>query len=289
LWIAILLTACVVSFPGTDVALRLGQPSAIAIGALLLGLWLQQQSVQKPAVVAFWVSLALKPQIGLPFMVYLILKRQRRAVALVAISSWLASLLVCALWLEFHCGAAWRHNLAANLAVALAPGGSNSPLPSNPAAFKFFNLQTVVALFTANGFAANCITWVVVAVLGVLWLMRATRTSEPIAISALAALALLPAYHLIADSPMLALLVPAIATIFMQSRKLAIAIGFCAGPSTFFYLQLHWLQLLSRMHVDPASLSRPATLLLFRELPLSLLLVSVMIIVVMYQPQKGTP
>jgi hypothetical protein len=101
--------------------------------------------------------------------------------------------------------------------------------------------------FTTDFRMINSASWLCVALLGLALLLGVTKATRPggaqqIAAGAIACLSLLTMYHLIADSPILVLLVPALCEIWARRRRLALAIGACA------------ISVLSRNDISVASL-----------------------------------
>jgi hypothetical protein len=89
--VAALTLAAVVAFPGAEVTLRLGQPAAIAIGSLLIGLFLFRRRHLTLRAVALFVSLALKPPLSLPIVFYVLLKRRYLIAGAAALDDFMAT------------------------------------------------------------------------------------------------------------------------------------------------------------------------------------------------------
>jgi hypothetical protein len=278
---ALLLTTLVLAHPGTMLSLGMGQPSALAASTLVLAVYFATRT-QNEIVIQKWlpslllaVSLATKPQLAVLAWLYCVITPRYRRIAAhsAAVTAVLLAVATCTLR---HTG--WRGTLHSNVVLAMSATGSNNPAPANPIAYKFFNLQTVTSLIAPNPHAYNALAWAITGATG-LWLLFAilrfplSANRDRLAFAATTALALLPAYHLIVDAPVLVLLVPATVALLSTRRIAGILVTLAALPSTYWYLQLH---IVHRLH-GQAALGVAARLVLLRQLPISLLLTTILL------------
>jgi hypothetical protein len=151
------------------------------------------------------IAVALKPQIGLPFLAYYLIRRRwsiaTTAVALLAV---LASIAIFQL-MESH--TPWIESYRYNSRTLFAHGSLGDFTESNPIRFSLVNLQVLLYTFLPDRAWANSLAILTVGLLGLLWLLLAGRCAdtrnELLALGALTVLSLLPVYHRLYDATLL--------------------------------------------------------------------------------------
>jgi hypothetical protein len=150
------------------------------------------------------LSLALKPQIALCFLIYQIVRRQNRVTgcALAILATLIA---VPMAWLAFaHVN--WLSNYAFDNHALLTTGVLGDFTDRNPLRFGLVNLQVGLYPFLHNRYAANASAIVSSLVLFAAWMVlvsRLNRQNNLLCLGALSALSLLPVYHRFYDATLL--------------------------------------------------------------------------------------
>lgn len=158
------------------------------------------------AGVVLAVAVGLKPQIGLPFLAFYVLrKRWRLATISLAVLVILSAVAIFFLKLNH---APWLENYKYDNRVLFAHGSLGDFTEANPIRFSLVNLQVLLYTFTANRTTANVMAFVIALVLGALWLVlflqdRGHGDDELVQLSALTVLSLLPVYHRLYDASLL--------------------------------------------------------------------------------------
>ena len=263
----------------SSILLVLGQPASFAISLLLIGSYLFLHGRLLPlATLLLVLSLAVKPQIGVLIVVYLLLQRIHRRYAAAALGGALAILLCAAFVLHQHPrSAAWRSTLRTNLAATLSPGGSADPRPANQQSVGDINLQALTSIFLVDARAFNRAAYAVFLALLGAWVVAALRKQEGrdmqlLAMGALSILSLMPVYHRFYDTRLLLLTIPAVVIVWEKQRILGIVLGaltILATVSVQYRVQAYLLE-----HAQFESVLRNKVLfvLLLRQQNLELLL-----------------
>jgi hypothetical protein len=179
----------------------------------------------------FFLSLAVKPQIGGFIVLYFLAQRIYWRYAAVALAGAALLLLCASLVLGHHPrSAGWASTLRANLSATLSPGGSADPRPANPQAIGDENLQALTSIFMAKAGQFNAAAYAIFLALfgaGMLVVLRANRGPElhMVALGALSILTLMPVYHRFYDTRLLLLSVPAVVMVFQRRRVLGTVIA----------------------------------------------------------------
>jgi hypothetical protein len=259
-------------------------PAVIAVWCFLRGrfAWV--------GVLAFAVSLTFKPHVGaLIWLLFLLASRgegsgeatrmfRRRALETLGVTLFL---MAPGMLLAFHhpASAHWPQELHTNLVGIGARGNASDPGPTNIEAQAIVSLQAVFSLVRDVPGFYNLAAYAVFVPLFGLWLygvvrpVRAIEARNLLALAAAAALGFLPIYHRQYDTRLLLLMFPAVALLASNSRwvgRVAIVLSVLVTVTTSHQV-VHagpWLA----VHGFP--LTGPAWLLVFRPLPLTLLLVS---------------
>jgi glycosyl transferase family 87 len=149
-------------------------------------------------------AVGLKPQIGLCFLGYYLLRRQWR-VSGVAILG-LAALFLAAALRMHALGFSWIGDFLRNNRVFVGANRFDDFTAANPIRFTLIDLQVPLLDFTASKTAAALWAACVVILLAVVWLVFFLKTSEPddlLNLGVIATLSLLPVYHRFYDAALL--------------------------------------------------------------------------------------
>jgi hypothetical protein len=185
--------------------LAAGSIVIVAVGFCTLAVLAADRQWNIAAGVLIGVAVGLKPQIGLPFLVYYLLRRCWRVVTTSA--TLLAILVATAVFHLTMSHTPWVNNYRYDNSMLFAHGSLGDFTESNPLRFSLVNLQVLLYTFVPDRAKANVGALVMAAVLGLLWLFlllrRADSKNELLALAALMVLSLLPVYHRLYDASLL--------------------------------------------------------------------------------------
>lgn len=175
---------------------------AIECGLLALG----KAGLRHHALTAFLLvlSFALKPQIGLCFFVYFVLRRYWRVVAQSAIML-IATTALAVLRMQWA-HVTWLASYMRDSAFFFHVGGINDFRPENPFDFDLINLQVVLYRLLGSVDGAHVVALAIGALLFAIWLIIFVKpANSPVLLSAgcLCAINLLPVYHRFYDATLL--------------------------------------------------------------------------------------
>jgi hypothetical protein len=203
---ALLLSAFVVALAPAHATIAAGQTGIVATALVVGGMLLERSARPVGSGFLFGLATAVKIQIGLPFLAYLVWRRRTTALASAAIvivaltTVGVAGLVISDVpWLD-----AWTHNLGS----LSGPGGINDPGPLNPDGYTLINLQHLLATAAGTGSLTEPLTYGLVAsaALALIYLTRGSnRGGELVALATVAVLGLLVTYHRYYDAVLLAL------------------------------------------------------------------------------------
>lgn len=168
--------------------------STVALCGIALAL--EQRGSNISAGILFGLAVCLKPQIGLPFLAYYLLRRRWRLSG-IAIGVVLTTGVMAMARLAIS-GTPWLQNYRTDNKVLLASGILGDFTERNPIRFGLINLQVLFYAILHRAFAANVLAWVISAVLFGIWLALILRSQSHdvlLPMSALAVLSLFPVYH----------------------------------------------------------------------------------------------
>jgi hypothetical protein len=319
-----LLIHCILAvFVAQSTALvMLGQPAMMAISLVVIAVWcFLKERFAVLGVIAFAISLTLKPQEGaLVWLFFLLasrrsvmrvsgtldttaepaLKFRRRALQTLVVT---LILMTPGILLAFHnpASAHWPRELHTNLVGIAAPGNLCDPGPTNPGVSDIAGLQTIFSLISDTPRFYNAASFAVFVLLFLGWLylvmrpvgnpdrrlfregvITATANRDLLAIATAAALSFLSIYHRQYDTRLLLLMFPAIALLASMNRwRGKVALGL--GALATVTLSQQFLRLGSR--VDHRISNMPAVVRLGfdRPLPLTLLLLSCFFLYCMFR------
>ena len=199
------LVAFVIALGPLHLTMSLGQTGILATAGIVAALLLERSGHRVLAGALYGLATAVKVQIGLPFVAYLLWRgRWATAWSAVSVIGGLTALSV----LRMHvAGVPWFDSWQQNVALLLGPGGVNDSGPLNPERYSLINLQYPLSYLVPGGLA-NVLS--VAAVGGgataMVWLIRGRHPrNELLAISIVSVLGLLVTYHRYYDAVLLAL------------------------------------------------------------------------------------
>jgi hypothetical protein len=163
----------------------------------------EQSGTATFAGILFGLAVCLKPQIGLPFLAYYLLRRRWRLCG-IATGIVLTAAVLAMARLAIS-GTPWLQNYRTDNKVLLVSGILADFTERNPLRFSLINLQVLFYTIWHQAGAANAFAIGLSAVLFVIWvglLLRNERQNEDalLAMSAVAMLSLLPVYHRFYDA-----------------------------------------------------------------------------------------
>jgi hypothetical protein len=186
--------------------LAAGTIVVVVVGLCAVALW--EMGRGHPLAAGLWIAVAvgLKPQIGLPFLAYFILRRYWGIVvpALVCLLG-----LASVAFIRFAvAGVPWVNSYLYDNKILLGYGSLGDFTEANPIRFGLINLQVLTYAFCGDRMIANLAALAITALLGVAWLFFFSRRSNDerndlLEVGTLAVLSLLPVYHRFYDATLL--------------------------------------------------------------------------------------
>ena len=205
-WRAYVFVAFAVALAPLHTGLAAG---SIVIGTVALcgiALCLDQRGSEIFAGILFGIAVCLKPQIGLPFLAYYLLRRRWRLCGTAAgIALTTAVLAMARLAIS---DTPWFQNYRMDNKVLLATGILSDFTERNPIRFSLINLQVLLYAILHRAAAANVLAMAVSAALFGIWVVLVIRNGSLgvlLPMSTLAVLSLLPVYHRLYDGFLLIL------------------------------------------------------------------------------------
>lgn len=185
--------------------LAAGSIVIVAIGFCAVAVLAVARQWDFTARVAIGVAVGLKPQIGLPFLAYYLLRRRWRVVTTsVAVLAILVATAVLHLALSHT---PWVENYRYDNRMLFAQGSLGDFTERNPIRFGLVNLQVLLYTFLPDRAGANIAALVITGTLGLLWLRLLRRhpgnNDQLLELAALTVLSLLPVYHRLYDASLL--------------------------------------------------------------------------------------
>jgi hypothetical protein len=204
----ILLIAGAFALAPFHTCLAAGNPTAIAVELSVIGLWQARMRHELTAAILFAISAGVKPQIGLIFLFYYLLRRRWRlfatAAALVAFVGALGLF-----WLAIN-HTPWFENYVRDNRMLFETGKLGNFTEINPIRFGLINLQVALYPLINSVRWTNDVSRAVGVILLIGWWIGLARTSdhehrEALELGALAVCSLLPVYHRFYDASLLVL------------------------------------------------------------------------------------
>ncbi|MGB9236220.1 MAG: glycosyltransferase family 87 protein [Terriglobales bacterium] len=184
-------------------ALAAGSIVTVAVAASSAATWAASRRHEILAALLLAIAVCLKPQIGLPFCFFYLVRRRWRMAPVAAG----AVLLVFILGVSRSAasGTPWVENYLSDNRILFAPGSLGDFTEGNPIRFGLINFQVAAYALLHNREAANltAIALAVAAALVWLFFQRRNHSTDLLCLSALAVLSLLPIYHRFYDASLL--------------------------------------------------------------------------------------
>jgi hypothetical protein len=204
-----LLIALVLALAPFHTGFVTGNVALVAVELGMIAVWTARQRHDIATAVLLAVSAGLKPQIGLCFLLYYLVRRQWRVFAGAAVLLTLFAA-VGLLRLEFG-HTPWVGNYLNDNHVLLESGILANFTPINPMRFGLLNLQVILYSMVGSVGVANRLAELIGVVflavwLAVVWRGRSRQDElELLDLSAIAVMSLLPVYHRFYDAVLLVL------------------------------------------------------------------------------------
>jgi len=181
-----------------------GNPAVIAAELSILALWTAKTNHNIATGVLMALSLGIKPQIGFCFLLYFLVRRCWRVVAVAATIFCLAMSIGL---LRLHWShVAWLPNYIQDNQALFGGGILGDFRPLNPTRFGMLNLQLVLDPLVGTAGFANVLAIALGALLFAVWAWFVSRPGSQanlLELSALAVISLLPVYHRFHDAVLL--------------------------------------------------------------------------------------
>lgn len=188
-------------------ALATGSIVIVAVGFCALAVLASDRQWNIAAGLFCGLAAALKPQIGLPFIFYYLLRRRWGVVlSSAALLVILAGIAVSHLAIDHT---PWIDNYKYDNQLLFARGSLGDFTESDPIRFSLVNLQVLLYTFVPDRMTANVVALLITSVLGLLWLWLLLLNRHPgthdqlLELATLAVLSLLPVYHRLYDTSLL--------------------------------------------------------------------------------------
>jgi hypothetical protein len=156
----------------------------------------EQRGSEVVAGILFGMATCLKPQIGLPFLVYYLLRRRWRLSGIAAGVAFAAAALAMA---RLGIGdTPWLQNYRIANKVMLATGVLSDFTERNPIRFSLINLQVLFYAIWRHAAAANVLALAISVALFGVWILLLLRSGSDdvlLPVATLAILSLFPVYH----------------------------------------------------------------------------------------------
>ncbi len=222
---AILLPAAILALAPFHTGIVTANVSLVAIELSIVAILAARRRYDTATAILLAVSAALKPQIGLCFLLYYLVRRRWRIFEVtVAILASVAALGLVRLELAHT---PWLPNYLNDNHILLETGVLGNFTPVNPMRFGLINLQVALYPLLDRVRLANVLAMLIGASLLVVWLIFMSRISvdtdlELLDVSAIAIISVLPIYHRFYDAGLLVLPLCSAFICFRRARAFAI-------------------------------------------------------------------
>jgi len=186
--------------------LATGNVSIPAIALACIAVWAVDAQREVLAGILLAVVLSLKPQIGILFLGYYVLRRRWTTCRLGAAGTSLIALIGAARM--YSLGPRWVSDFMRNARIWLGSNSSDNFASHNPMRYTLIDLQVPFYDLTGSRTSAVVLALALAVVIGLGWLFSSLRTRKPddlLDLSLLATLSLLPVYHRLYDASLLVL------------------------------------------------------------------------------------
>jgi glycosyl transferase family 87 len=178
-------------------------PTVLIVGLSVAAVWEATRGRQMAAGILLGIAVCVKPQLGLCFVLYYLVRRRWNVVAIAG--GWIAAVALIAIVRLAASGVPWLSTYLENSMKVFAPGAVNDFTTSNPVWYNMINLQVLFWQVARNASLANWLAVLVGLFLLGIWFLLTTRHSscQLLQVSALVVLSLLPVYHRFYDAALL--------------------------------------------------------------------------------------
>ena len=178
-------------------------PTVLVVGLSVGAVWAATRGRQMAAGILLGIAVCVKPQLGLCFLLYYLVRRRWNVAAIAC--GWTAAVALIAICRLAVSSVPWLSTYLENSRRVFAPGAINDFTRSNPVWYNMINLQVLFWQMARNVSFAN---WLAasagIVLLGFwLWLIRHDSSCQLLEVSALVVLSLLPMYHRFYDAALL--------------------------------------------------------------------------------------
>ena len=199
-WRAYVFVAFALALAPLHTGLAAGSIVIVAVALCGIALAREQRGSDVAAGILFGIAICLKPQIGLPFLAYYLLRGRWRLCGIAAgIVSATAVLAIARLGIG---GTPWLQNYRIANKVLLATGVLSDFTERNPIRFSLINLQVLFYAIWGHAAAANVLALAISATLFGIWVWLFLRSGSHdvlLPVGTLAILSLFPVYHRLYD------------------------------------------------------------------------------------------
>ena len=227
---ALLFLAIALALAPIHTGISTGNPAVLVVGLCVGTVWAANRERAKLAGILLGAAVCLKPQVGLCFVLYYLVRR-RWSVAGMA-CGWTAVIAVIAA--SRLSGVPWLPTYLQDNKSVFGPGAINDFTPLNPVWYNMVNLQVLLWQVVRSAGLANLLALLLGALSLAIWLWLFTKhqpTSELLEISCLIVLSLLPVYHRFYDAELLILpLAWSLTAVKGQHKRLALLTLVCILP-----------------------------------------------------------
>ncbi len=199
--------------------------SLVAVELSVIAIWAARRRHEIAAGLLLALAAGLKPQIGLCFLLYYLLRRRWRICGIAA------TVLACGaafglMRLEFG-HTPWLANYLSDNRILLETGVLGNFTPINLTRFGLVNLQVALYPILGSVRVTNAVAMAMGAILLVVWIVSVARREsrdhgELLDLSAIAVISLLPVYHRFYDATLLVLPLSWALSSFRGARKFAV-------------------------------------------------------------------
>ncbi len=250
-----------------EIIVMTGNAAGIAIGLCVIAVvcffW---ERFVLFGILCFAISLALKPHdTGLVWLYFLLAGGVYRKRALQTLLATVALCLPSVLWV-WHVAPNWMQELHSIISTYSVHGGLSDPGPASTGGHglgMLLDLQVVISFFRDDPRIYNPISYLVLALLLLVWIFvtlrsRPTPARTWLALAAITPLTMLPFYHRQLDTMLLLLTVPACAILWAEGGligRLALLINIMGLVLTGFLSWAIFFSFISNLHLHSTRLS----------------------------------
>jgi len=222
---AILMIAAMLALAPFHTGIVTGNVTLVAVELSIIAIWTARRHYDIATAFLLAVATGLKPQIGLCFVLYYLLRRRWRVggIALALVAGVAA---VGLLRLEVG-HTPWLQNYLSDNRILLETGVLGNFTAINPTRFGLINLQVALYPLFKSVRVTNAVAMSVGGTLLIVWFIGMVRNKyrddrELLDLSAIAVISLLPVYHRFYDATLLALPLCWVFLSFRRARRTAV-------------------------------------------------------------------